>query len=217
MSTHLILSLSKFISSIVIICSFSGFSQTTLKGRVTDWNDNNVPNASCTLVKAKLVAVTDMNGYFDFSKTSGVKSVGQTVRQVTPFSISGMKLRFSVVGQPIPVNVEFFSISGKRIGHIGNKQYGFGDHIVDLSRHIPSASCGIVRVTLGSSSSIFRIVAMSPGHIVSQSSRPLVSSSSSHPHLVASSSIDTLVIIRFGYLTKSFPVLTYDTQMDSLA
>jgi sulfatase modifying factor 1 len=227
----------------LIVISLSP-AQTALKGRVTDWNWNNVPYATCTLKKAGLTTQTRMDGFFDFVNASRVVFAGAAVKRGSLIKLNGTSLKFSVVAKSELVRIEFFSISGKILGKLGEKQYSTGDYTVDLSRLIPSASCGIVRVTVGSSSSVFRITCIS-GAFSKKAGFPLTLSSvyparlrrsrlrqrqeraegkgeglesAATPSLMhtASAILDTLVITHFGYLTRYVPITTYETQMDSI-
>ncbi len=48
----------------IIFLFFTTEAQTTLSGRVTDWNGNGVPYAKVKLANVKLQTETDLSGYF---------------------------------------------------------------------------------------------------------------------------------------------------------
>ncbi len=206
----------------IIFLFFTAEAQTTLNGRITDWNGNGVPYAKVKLTNAKLQTETDLSGYFTFDNSPVIhgKAVFTPAQSV---SLRGSQLQFSVLEKNALVKVDFFLFNGKKVATIHNRYYQSGTYIFNIQPWLNSSSLMLLRIQIGSESYSLPLVSLSKNSsgtlhnsFITQSARTSLARQSGNNTVAKYSSLDLLSVEHFGYITRSIPIENYNTTLDTL-
>ncbi len=206
----------------IFLIVLSAEAQTTLNGRITDWNGNGVPYAKVKLANAKLQTETDLSGYFTFDNSPVIhgKAVFTPAQSV---SLRGSQLQFSVLEKNALVKVDLFLSNGKKAATIHNRYYQSGTYIFNIQPWMSSSSLMLLRIQIGSESYSLPLVSLSKtisgishNSFIAQSARLSASHQSGNNPVAKYSSLDLLSVEHFGYITRSIPIENYNTTLDTL-
>ena len=170
----------------------------SLRGTVKSDAGKAIPAAMVALESRQLNATTDANGAYTLTGVTGVSSRWQNE--------SGIFYRHgrieALLSAPSMVRVEWLDVSGTTLSRV-NTNAAAGPFVLDV---VPPASTSmhLLRVTIGHSSSTFRVIRSGEGS-------SYISSTVAARSLAT---VDSLKVTAAGYNTKIVPLTSYEGTVD---
>jgi hypothetical protein len=204
---------------LIILFSIASMSigQNNIKGRVLDTLGNPIRNAYVSLFKAGLQDTTDSLGKFVLNNFPTGNSQLQKTNSLnnSPF-INNHVLVFNVTQLNSPVTIDVFNASGKLIAHALNKTLKNGAYRLNMWELIKNATKNalyIVRLKNGNETHTLKWLMTASSNV-----NTAAASNSGLSQLLKADAVavDTLQVIKNGYIAYRLPLSTTSTTLPDI-
>ena len=191
---------------------FSSFGQT-LRGTVVDESGTGIDSAVVTVVNAGLTTTTVSDGSFSVTIPLGTKPAGLR-RTLLPDAVQRGQLLYFLVGQNgTPVTISVFTLGGRFITHLVEKNLAAGVYrCTPLSRQLDAGIYGL-RLRIGDKTAYFKLP------VLDRSTTSVRLHRSDRYETVAdhlekkTMAIDSVRVIKSGYTPTAVPLTSYDDSL----
>jgi|WetSurMetagenome_2_1015567.scaffolds.fasta_scaffold00856_5 beta-glucosidase len=145
---------------LLLLCIAQTYSQNIqLSGTVRNSASAPVEGANVKLAQLGLSTVTDANGMYSIARNLAVLPSTIQARVISAPGYVRNVLFFGVPGRTLPVKIDLFTLSGRRISSIVNDLLPAGDYTVPVGTAGTAAQAYLIRVCVGASRHQLKIVA----------------------------------------------------------
>jgi beta-glucosidase len=195
--------------------SYSLGATVTLTGRVIDNSSPAVPiaGAAVSLKVNGASTTTSATGQFTLAATvTGVTQTGSG--EISTLQMLGPKISFSTIASE-KVHIDLFDLDGRRAGALLDRTFDAGSYSLSISGLIgknTKAGLYILKIRKGAENLIgtFMLVGAKSG-TVSVACQNIASTGQSFLAKTAAS-LDSLMVSKTGYVSKTLPITAYTTQ-----
>jgi len=184
-----------------------------LQGIISNAGGSPISGAKVSLVLRNLKDTTDTDGKYSFISTS-VKNL-PTITPQNGISLKKNVLQFTL-STPSPIKIEIFDLKGNLLRQEVNLNPVAGMYQFDISRNCHATKVLVVRASVGKMELSFRYMSLKGGQyaITPINTRSTISSSSGLKAMAAV--IDTIIVTKAGFKTKSVPITSLDNQQQNI-
>ena len=203
---------------IFLVCMAGFFSFTsgvTLTGRVVDTNSpaNPISNVGICFENLDTASYTDTLGRFSIT-LSPTNVLQNVVFQKQSLRVFGTDLSFTSVGNEI-VRVDLYDMAGRKTATLLNKTFEAGSHTISLPALMQKRTASglyVVKVRKGDESLAGTFMSMGIHGGTFSDNSPAAGVMGKFALAKTAAAVDSLIVRRFAYVTKSLPITSYVTQ-----
>lgn len=176
----------------------------SLRGTVKNESGSPIAGAMVGLDSKQLKDTTDATG--GYSLSGGTNGVFQRSLASLPVTLEGSLLTVQL-SEPSLVRIQWLDLAGTQLAKV-EQNAPAGKFLFDPSQVPVAGSMHLVRVSIGSQATTFRMIRANRGE------RPLVAEQIQIAAMRSMATVDSLKVSATGYLTKTVPLSSYEATVD---